>query len=85
MAKLFVVVVRDRALDIFGRPFFAPSLAMAERSFKDEVNSAESPMHNHPEDFDSYILGTYDEATATFECAAPVVFLRAQDVKRTVS
>jgi hypothetical protein len=84
MAKLFVVCVRDRALDIFGRPFFAPSMAMAERSFKDEVNSADSPMSAHPEDFDSYLLGTYDEATATFDCGSPVVFLRAQDCKRPV-
>ena len=65
---LQVVAVKDRAADAFMRPFFVPTIGMAVRSFQDEVNrqSADNAMFAHPEDYDLYSLGQFDEEAGTF-------------------
>lgn len=67
--KVQIVAVRDRAMDAFMRPFFVPTIGMAVRSFQDEVNrrASDNPMNAHPEDYDLYALGTFDEETGRFE------------------
>lgn len=66
--KLKIVSVRDRAADAFMRPFFVPSIGMAVRSFQDEINrqDADNAMFRHPEDYDLYDLGEFDEDTGKF-------------------
>lgn len=66
--KLLIVAVRDRAADAFMRPFFVPTRGMAIRSFQDEVNRAapDNSMNAHPEDYDLFALGTFDEETGQF-------------------
>lgn len=63
-----VLAIRDRAADVFGQPIFVPSLGGAIRSFSDEVNrKAEgNALNQHPEDFDLYLLGEFDDATGEF-------------------
>lgn len=63
--KQFVVAVKDRAGIAFARPYFVPSLGIAIRSFSDEINRAEkdNPLYMHPDDYDLYELGTYDDST----------------------
>lgn len=65
-----VLAVRDRAANAFMRPIFVNTVGQAVRSFSDEVNRAapDNAMHGHPEDFDLYELGKYDEETGRFEC-----------------
>lgn len=67
--KLIICSVRDRAADVFGQPFYTPALGQAIRSFSDEINRADekSTLFNHPEDFDLYELGSYNDADASFE------------------
>lgn len=71
--KLHVVVVRDRAADVFGTPYFVVSLGAAIRSFGDEINRGgeQNMLARHPEDFDLYVLGCYDDATASFTVGVP--------------
>jgi len=66
--KLNICSVKDRAADAFGRPMFVPSLGVAIRSFTDEINrnDAESQLFNHPDDFDLYDLGVFDDNTGVF-------------------
>lgn len=66
---LQIVCVRDRAADVFGQPNFTTSLGGSIRSFGDEVNrvDANNMLNRHPEDFELYHLGTYDDSSATFE------------------
>lgn len=68
--KYFVVAVRDRAADVFGVPQFVASIGGAIRAFGDEVNREDlkNAFFMHPEDFDLYELGRYDDATGSFEC-----------------
>lgn len=83
MTILTICAVRDRALDAFMQPFFAPALGLAVRSFSDEVNRAESPMCAHPEDYDLFYLGTFDDATGKFNAGdGPRQVAIGKDVKR---
>lgn len=61
MAKLYVMAVRDRGVDAFGQPFFVRHKNEAIRSFKDEVNRDGSVFKNHPDDYDLYLLATYND------------------------
>lgn len=60
-----VVAIRDRSAVVFGRPAFVTTVGLAVRSFTDEVNREhpENMMSRHPEDFDLYELGTYNDET----------------------
>jgi len=77
--KLQICVVRDRAIDQFGNPFFVTAIGQATRSFTDGVNSgkADDLVAQHPDDFDLYHLGEYDAGTARFLLLdSPVVVVR---------
>ena len=67
--KYVVVSIKDRAADAFGRPAFVPSVGVAIRSFSDEVNrsDSENQMYSHPDDFDLFELGSYDDSTGIVE------------------
>lgn len=58
-----VCAVRDSKLDAFMQPFFVKSIGVAVRSFADEVNRKDSPMFQHPEDYELYHIGYYFEDT----------------------
>lgn len=75
-----VVSVMDRAVNAFSRPFFAPTAAAAIRSFSDEVNrrAADNQMNAHPEDFDLYSLGRFEDSTGMFE-GTPELLIRGKD------
>lgn len=66
--KLVLCSVKDRAADAFGRPMFVPSIGVAIRSFSDEINrqDAENQLFNHPDDFDLYEMGEFDDNTGLF-------------------
>lgn len=65
---LTVVTVYDRAADAYGRPVFVNAIGQAVRSFQDEINKpdANNQMYNHSDDFDLYLLGTWDDLTGQF-------------------
>jgi hypothetical protein len=67
--KLSICSVKDRASDAYGRPMFVPSTGVAIRSFSDEINrtDADNQLFNHPDDFDLYEFGEFDDNTGTFE------------------
>lgn len=68
-----IVAVRDRAIDSFGQPVFVANLGGAIRSFGDEIKRVDpnNQMNKHPEDYDLYHLGEYDDETGTFEGIRP--------------
>jgi hypothetical protein len=80
--KYAVCAVKDRAIDAFNRPIYVPTIGVAIRSFNDEVARKDSEMSNHPEDYDLYELGQWDDQTAVYVALEqPRVITRAQDVK----
>lgn len=60
-----IFVVKDRAIDTYGLPFAQSSTAQALRGFSDEINSdiTTSAVAKHPDDYDLYTIGEYDEDT----------------------
>lgn len=78
----FIVSVKDRAADVFNRPFFVPHRNVAVRDFSDEVNrsDASNPLNKHPDDFDLYVLGQFDDVTGEFLVETPSVLVRGKDV-----
>jgi len=79
-----IVSVKDSAAEAFGRPMYVQSVGVAIRAFTDEVNreDKENQMYQHPDDFDLYELGVFDDATGIHEIRDnPSVLLRGKDVK----
>lgn len=72
--KMQIVCVRDIKADCFGQPNFVPNLGSAIRSFGDQCQDEKSGvLYQHPEDFELYNLGFYDDATAQFDLLAKPV------------
>jgi hypothetical protein len=67
--KLFMCAVFDRAANAYARPMFVPSTGVAIRSFSDEVNRSdpENQLFNHPDDFDLYDFGEFDDNSGLFD------------------
>lgn len=61
-----VVAIRDSCVDAFLRPFFVRSVAEAVRSFGDEIQRDDCPMKAHPEHFELFELGTFQDSQAVF-------------------
>lgn len=83
--KLIVLAIRDSASEVFGQPNFVASIGGAVRSFGDEVNrdAQDNSLYQHPDDFEMYELGTFDNTTARFELLdSPRMVARAKDQVR---
>jgi len=82
--KMLVCTIRDRAAECYGRPFFLPATGVAIRSFQDEVNrdAQDNQMFAHPDDFDLYELGQFDDFDGTFALhEAPKLLALGKQVK----
>lgn len=82
--KYQVYVLKDLAADVFGQPMFALSKGGQVRSFGDEINRPDEKnmLYMHPEDFDLYVCGEYNDYGAIFECEAPQLVVRGRDLKQ---
>lgn len=77
MAKYIMCSVLDLAAQQYGRPFFAISDGSAIRGFVDEVNheDANSILYKHPDDFQLFRLGTFDDGGGKIELQEPVMLI----------
>lgn len=57
--------IYDRAIEAYGQPIFVKAQGQAIRSFMDECKNQESQFNKHPEDYELYYIGEYDETTAS--------------------
>lgn len=69
--ELVIVAVYDLAVGAFGRPVFVRSKGEALRSFQNEVNKAASvegasAVADHPEHFQLFFMGTFDDSEGRF-------------------
>jgi len=78
-----VLAIRDRAIDSYGQPFYSTSVGGAIRSFSDEVNRAaeNNQLNRHPEDFDLFLLGEFDDQTGEFDTTRPAQVAVGKDLK----
>lgn len=80
-----ILVVKDRALDVYGQPMTQETTAQAVRGFTDEINrdSSQSALAQHPDDYDLYIIGHYDAQTGQITpLAHPEMVVRGKDLVR---
>lgn len=68
-----VFAVRDRQAQAYGNPFFMHTKGLAIRSFTQEVTrkDASNMLNLHPEDFDLYCLGSYDDSDGMLHPLTP--------------
>lgn len=66
--KLYLVTIRDSVASVFRAPAAVANVAGFLRSLGDEVNRAapDNDFYKHPEDFEVFLLGEYDDETAKF-------------------
>lgn len=76
-----ICAVRDRAIDSFGTPIFVSARGEAMRSFVDTVTDPQSPFYKHPEDYDLYLLGAYDDATGELIPEKPSMLMTAKEIR----
>jgi len=83
MANHVIVVLKDTAVNAFGKPFFCPSAPAALRALRDEANSKNnSDLALHPEDFLVFELGLFDDSTGRFDLHPdPLQISRGLDLK----
>jgi hypothetical protein len=64
-----IVAIRDIKADLWFNPSFGPSTGQFIRSFGDEcTNTREgNVLAQHPEDFELYEIGEWDETTGQFK------------------
>ena len=83
--ELCVCAVRDAAADAFMAPFCVPSVGVAKRSFQDAVNRVDTTnaMYAHPEHFELFQIGTFDEQSGRLVSMVPVSLGTALSMKIT--
>lgn len=82
--KLFVIVIRDSAAGVYSQPNMVPNIGAFVRAFGDKIKSGDrtDPMCVHPEDFEAFNLGDFDDNTAQFNLLpSPVSVARGADYK----
>lgn len=83
MAKVSMCTVFDSAAQAYNRPIFVGHANLARRSFQVEVNrrDKDNQMFSHPDDFELYELGFFDDSDASFHLhPSPVLVCRAKDM-----
>ncbi len=66
-----IFTVYDQKAKAFLPPFFLPETGMATRVFTDCVNDASHQFFKHPEDYNLYEIGTFDDNFAKIEALEP--------------
>jgi hypothetical protein len=83
MAIWTVLSVRDRAIDTFGLPIFVVAAGAGLRSFIDECVRAGSTFALHPEDYDLYRLGTFNDQNGMFTSEPPEMIMSGKTAAQT--
>jgi len=81
--KIEIVAMYDSAATMFGRPFFVQTTGIAIRSFSDEIKreANDNDLWKHPDDFNLYHLGTFDDSMGSFDIpASPILLIRGKDL-----
>lgn len=65
-----IVIIRDIKANAYHNPQFVASLGGMIRAFADEIaktDEKENPLAKHPEDYELYHFGEWDELAGTFQ------------------
>jgi hypothetical protein len=63
---LYVICsVKDRAIEAFQPTFCVRAEGQAIRGFQDALNNPEAAESKHPDDYDLYVVGYFEDQTGT--------------------
>lgn len=80
--KKVICSVHDMCANMWTDPFFAVNTASAIRGFTDHVNGSNGDMSNHPEHFNLFKIGEFDDNKGLIDnLDEPVCLVRAIDIK----
>lgn len=71
MAILKVYSLRDVRTEAFMRPMFVQNQKVIERVMEDGLRDESSNLSRHPEDYQLYYLGEFDEDTGKIDSVPP--------------
>lgn len=76
--------VRDQKSELFHKPWHAQTHGEAERNFSQMANDDRSTIFNHPEDFDLYHVGYYEDNSGILTpLDTPQFVIKAVQVKKS--
>lgn len=61
--QMHIFAIRDRALGAYMQPWVAQTPGLATRMFQDELGNKEGQMFRHPDDYDLYHIGEFNQDT----------------------
>lgn len=79
---MYIIAVRDNAVETYMQPSFVAHNGAAIRAFMDHCKNPESDFAKHPEDYDLFSLGEFDDSTGLFSPpfgGQPIRLMRAID------
>lgn len=65
--ELKVFAIRDKATEAYANPFYMTTIPEAIRAFKNVAMEPESNICKHPQDYELYQLGTFDNISGMFK------------------
>ena len=69
--KLNIYSIRDSKISAYSQPFYSHTNGSALRAFADHVNDKTSAPNKHPEDYELFHLGTFDDETGEITSVKP--------------
>lgn len=58
-----VYTIADKKAECYSQPFYALTDQAAVRTFRDAVNTDDSPYNRHPEDYSLFSIADFDDRT----------------------
>lgn len=83
--ELQIFAIKDRAINCYLRPWPAHTAGEAIRVFGDEINNPQSAMAKHPDDYDLYHVGKFEDTTGQIDTfpGGPVQLALGKQLKIT--
>lgn len=70
MSKIYAI--KDQAIEAFSQPFFVQAQGQAVRMFMDETKNEQSQLNKHPQDFELWYLGEFNEQDGVITAATNI-------------
>lgn len=77
--KLVIVSVLDSGAQAYSVPQFVAHRGVALRSFRDACNDKSCPFGQHPEDYELYEIGWFDDQVGEVHCGVVELIVRGKD------
>lgn len=79
--ELKIYAIRDVRTEAFLKPMFVQNAAVLERVILDAKNDEENTLSMHPQDYQVFKLGTYNDNSGQIEAEAPTFMYNVIEVQ----